>query len=115
MSKRIAAPAKRWQPRLEALESRFSPATLHWTAGASGSWHNPANWTDFSDNSHYVPGPNDNAIIDYTPQTLTITVTGAAQVKHAFVNEVLKVDGGSFTVSDPGTSTVRTLELLNGE
>jgi hypothetical protein len=66
----------RFLPRLEGLEDRTVPTTITWTNGAGdGLWRTPANWT-----GSVAPGPADDAVIDNSTATVTVTVAAGSPV-----------------------------------
>ncbi len=92
----------------EALEARIAPAANVWIGAASGSWSDPANWSDG------VPTADDDVTID-PAGTLTITIPSGARVAnsiHMPGDDTLAITGGSLTLTSE--STISNLTFSSG-
>ncbi len=98
-----------FRPRLDHLEARVVPATVHWIRPTSGTWATAANW-----DSNAVPGAGDDVVID-VPGNITITHdTGTDTVQSLVSRQNLILSGtstltitGSFMQSSGRSLTVR--------
>src|SRR5262245_49562992 len=77
-------PRPRWQPMLESLEDRCTPATYIWTGAASALWSDPANWA-----GHVAPGT------DYDPPDLVFPA-GAKNLTN--YNDLSNLTSGDITL-----------------
>jgi hypothetical protein len=109
-SPRATPPAGRGL-RLEVLEARTVPATVHWINSAGGDWGTAGNWS-----TGHVPGPDDDVILDVTA-TPTITHSAGTDTIHSLTsagNNTLVVTGS--TISLLTTSTLNgPLSLTNAQ
>ena len=84
------------------------PCTITWDGGASGSWHNPANW-----NPDRLPGSGDVVCI---PAGANVTHSeSTTSVATVLVDGVLSLASGTLTVtSTADPSTIATLDQSAG-
>jgi hypothetical protein len=96
--------------RLEVLEARTVPATVHWINSAGGDWATASNWS-----TGHVPGPDDDVILDATASP-AITHSSGTDTIHSLTsagNDSLVVTGS--TINLLTTSTLDgPLTLTNG-
>src|SRR5262249_37912061 len=84
---------RRWlRPTPLALEERRLLSTFHWASDVDGSFTDPANWVD-QNGHHGVPGPADNAFVDYSD--ITVTVPTSASVNSLPDVATLHIQGGA--------------------
>ena len=95
---------------VESLEERALLTNYSWTLGADGNFSNAAAWTDNADNNHHaVPGPGDNASINFN-----FRVTTAGRTVNS-VSGVLQVTSGVLSLSNASAnSTLFGLILDSG-
>jgi hypothetical protein len=86
--------------RLELLEARTVPATVHWINSAGGDWATASNWS-----TGHVPGPDDDVILDATA-TPTITHAAGTDTIHSLTsasNNTLVLTGSTVSLLDTST------------
>jgi hypothetical protein len=95
-------------PLEEPFEWQFSNNSVAWIGGASGSWHDPAQWSTGA-----VPGDGDSVVID-VPGDLTITFNrDAVRLRRILCGNNLEIAGGALTV-DETIEVTRQLRLSGG-
>jgi hypothetical protein len=93
---------------LERLEDRTVPAQIFWSGGSGGNgtdWLTAGNWV-----GNAVPGPNDDAVLNPTGTSPTISLASSTTVKSVSCNRNLQVTG-SQTILTVGTGTNNTVFL----
>jgi hypothetical protein len=93
---------------LERLEDRAVPAQIFWSGGSGGNgtdWLTAGNWV-----GNAVPGPNDDAVLNPTGTSPTISLASSTTVKSVSCNRNLQVTGNQ-TILTVGTGTNNTVFL----
>ena len=98
-SKRRRPRVRPTSPAMEILEDRQLLATVYWISSTSGDWNTKADWS-----SGNVPGPSDDAVINVTGATPTVTISTGNQSVHSIAaSDPLSITGGSLTVASNST------------
>jgi hypothetical protein len=86
-------------PVMEILERRQLLATDQWINSAGGSWGVASNWSTGA-----VPGPSDDAVIDVSGASPTVTISSNVESVHSrTADDPLVISGGGLTVAANST------------
>jgi hypothetical protein len=94
---------------LERLEDRTVPAQIFWSGGSGGNgtdWLTAGNWV-----GNAVPGPNDDAVLNPTGTSPTVTLVGSTTVKSVSCNRNLQLTGSQTNLTVGGAGTTNTVFL----
>ncbi len=102
---------RRVRPGLEALECRWTPATVGWTGlGGDFNFGDGANWS-----TNEVPGASDDVVIDDGgSNAFTVNLTSGSDAVNSLVDDAsLSVSGASLSIAS-SSSILGSLTLTSG-
>jgi hypothetical protein len=106
--KKLVRP-RRFRPRLEVLEARALPATIHWANPAGGSWTVAANW-----DLQRLPAADDDVVID-APGNYSVTHagdSGETEIRSLFSTRPFTLARGALAIHE--AARVQNLFLMTG-
>ena len=89
-----------------------APTPIHWASAVSGNFDTAIDWTGGA-----VPGATDDAILDPSGASFTVTASGSETLSalELAANATLAITGGTFSVGLSATDTVaNTLTIASG-
>ena len=97
---------------VEFLERRSLLSTFQWVSATGGDWNLAANWEN-QNGQPGVPGANDDAVIDVSGITVTVSQSISVNSLTLASSSTLDVTTGIFSVANSGTRPRRNIGSLD--